>query len=562
MLTSTTASTVRKDTKKRGWFASHIAKKHDVSHLPEKDMTVLRDNDLSQQEAALNLSDSTSWPNVSLVSSLAPTSTPLVAPHVPLCPKASSYGKEMGKSLPASFLTSLLPAPGFLDGLDKSLQEESDSNDLTFLGNSKLRNHMENTHRTDFQPSSPKPAFSSLGDYLSSLENKIVHCTNLIYNQSALLGKLLNLQEGKSQSSISTASTAREKLPIVIEIEEDQFKCKYCPFETDHKSQLNLHISGKHSKEHTIVNCPLCHYKSTSEPEVTTHVQNQHPDTATCKECSKQFTSEDALKSHINSKHRKEQSLVECPLCSYKNASEPEVTKHVENQHPDTNICKKCDKRFYSEVALKRHMTTEHFQCEECTQDLATKNDLNKHMAEQHVKEVTGWSLLIGDSHVKSIKSRQIEKVLKGNLLRNPVASSPREGSAYTTTREWPGARFPDSNLAERVPSLLNERSYKSLIALTPSNNITNIENFDHNEQNELAVKTAHDTVYQGLSKHQKISSTPVRKVIFFLCGDFTPFMSKNVQIGEHFFPILFPKDSENSKSLDIGLREVGAKRC
>ena len=140
-------------------------------------------------------------------------------------------------------------------------------------------------------------------------------------------------------------------------------------------------------------------------------------------------------------------------------------------------------------------MDDEHFKCAECQQDFSTKNDQNKHIAERHLKETTGWSLLVGDSHVKSIKSRQIEKVLKGNRLRNPAASSPREGSAYTTSREWPGARYPDSNLAERVPVLLNERPYSSLIVLTPSNNITNIENFDSQEQNELTVKTALDTV-------------------------------------------------------------------
>ena len=38
-------------------------------------------------------------------------------------------------------------------------------------------------------------------------------------------------------------------------------------------------------------------------------------------------------------------------------------------------------------------------------------------------------------------------------------------------------------------------------------------------------------------------------------------FMSKSFQIWDHFFPLLFPKDSKNLKSLDIGLREVGAKR-
>ena len=35
----------------------------------------------------------------------------------------------------------------------------------------------------------------------------------------------------------------------------------------------------------------------------------------------------------------------------------------------------------------------------------------------------------------------------------------------------------------------------------------------------------------------------------------------KNVQIWDHFFPLLFPKDSESLKILDIRLREVGAKR-
>ena len=52
------------------------------------------------------------------------------------------------------------------------------------------------------------------------------------------------------------------------------------------------------------------------------------------------------------------------------------------------------------------------------------------------------------------------------------------------------------------------------------------------------------------------------KSVIFFLCCiDFTPFMSKSLHIWHHFFPLLFPKDSEILKSLDIGLRVVGNKR-
>ena len=36
----------------------------------------------------------------------------------------------------------------------------------------------------------------------------------------------------------------------------------------------------------------------------------------------------------------------------------------------------------------------------------------------------------------------------------------------------------------------------------------------------------------------------------------YTIFVQKKVQIWDHFFPILFPKDSEYLTSLDIGLRE------
>ena len=47
----------------------------------------------------------------------------------------------------------------------------------------------------------------------------------------------------------------------------------------------------------------------------------------------------------------------------------------------------------------------------------------------------------------------------------------------------------------------------------------------------------------------------------FFLRGDCRQFSNKNVHIWDHFFPLLFPKDSEPLKILDIRLREVGARR-
>ena len=56
-----------------------------------------------------------------------------------------------------------------------------------------------------------------------------------------------------------------------------------------------------------------------------------------------------------------------------------------------------------------------------------------------------------------------------------------------------------------------------------------------------------------------KAKSATTKKL--FLRGDFRPLPNKNVQMLDHFFPFLFPKDSESLKILDIRLWEVGAKR-
>ena len=47
----------------------------------------------------------------------------------------------------------------------------------------------------------------------------------------------------------------------------------------------------------------------------------------------------------------------------------------------------------------------------------------------------------------------------------------------------------------------------------------------------------------------------------FFFRGDFWQFSNTNIQIWDHFFPLLFPKDSESLKILYIRLRKVGGKR-
>ena len=45
------------------------------------------------------------------------------------------------------------------------------------------------------------------------------------------------------------------------------------------------------------------------------------------------------------------------------------------------------------------------------------------------------------------------------------------------------------------------------------------------------------------------------------MCGNFRQLSNKNVQIWDNFFPLLFPKDSESLKILDIWLWKVGTSK-
>ena len=49
------------------------------------------------------------------------------------------------------------------------------------------------------------------------------------------------------------------------------------------------------------------------------------------------------------------------------------------------------------------------------------------------------------------------------------------------------------------------------------------------------------------------------KKKLFLRC-DFRPLPNKNVQMLDHFFPLLFPKNSKSLKILDIRLWKVGSK--
>ena len=116
---------------------------------------------------------------------------PVTAPTVPPCAQAQKYILQKGKTLPASFLASVFPAPGFLEELDKSLNNKEECFEVThllttfedeirshmceicgtrFIGKAKLSEHMLEHDKVAPSPPADTP---SLGDYLATMKNSM-----------------------------------------------------------------------------------------------------------------------------------------------------------------------------------------------------------------------------------------------------------------------------------------------------------------------------------------------------------------------------------------------------
>ena len=248
--------------KRRGWLAGHIMKKHEDCNLLDKDMTVLRDNanDISTKEACLDLSDNTNWNEPEYTNLSGPTSTPKAPTIVPLCQTANKYVIEKAKTLPASFLATLLPSPGFLEEINRSLQQQDPVDVLmerfekeiqvfkcnicesTCTRSQNLKNHMSTKHLQAFKPTSPDPALPSLGDYLASLETKIDQCTDYIIKQSVIASKQSVMIE-KLLAHNEQKSTETDVIQF--------FKCDLCRFETEDRPIFNSHKNQAHKDTHS-----------------------------------------------------------------------------------------------------------------------------------------------------------------------------------------------------------------------------------------------------------------------------------------------------------------------
>ena len=108
-----------------------------------------------------------------------------------------------------------------------------------------------------------------------------------------------------------------------------------------------------------------------------------------------------------------------------------------------------------------------------------------KHQRPHHTPDLT---LLVGDSHMKTINCRAVEaglggaKFVCGEHIAAPLTGrrSPRAGKpgrAYNSVGSWPNAKYPESSLDKVVPKLLAQTKspITTLVVQSPTLDLTNL---------------------------------------------------------------------------------------
>ena len=131
------------------------------------------------------------------------------------------------------------------------------------------------------------------------------------------------------------------------------------------------------------------------------------------------------------------------------------------------------------------------------------------HERPHHRSEEVSFTLLVGDSHIGSIRRRKVEKAMgRGARLVTPGATRPGEDRSYCSSADWPEAWYKQNSLVQMVPELLGERRYQNLIIMAPCNDISNLVNIKSQQEREnLASLSARNTVYVAEQALEKFPS-------------------------------------------------------
>ena len=278
--------------------------------------------------------------------------------------------------------------------------------------------------------------------------------------------KIININENSNNDNVENGNTKTDNSEVV-EVK-------------DNENEEILLVDTAHQ-------CAVCDKTFNSEDECDTHFST-HGNMETVISVMKKVEKLEKMYKHM---FDKQERLVIC-LSDQVRFLQSSSVKTVDSYKPVENVNEqitKVDTEVVKETNVVKSTKTKkphnegQIQCNDCGYKAENFNTLDDHIAKKHMRPLNGkkLTLLVGDSHMKTMNPRVIEKVT-GGLLFAPGYHKPREGRAYTSTKNWPGTRYHQNSMIEKIPELLKVREYSNLIMMAPCNDITNLKNITENK--------------------------------------------------------------------------------
>ncbi|CAL8130122.1 unnamed protein product [Orchesella dallaii] len=203
--------------------------------------------------------------------------------------------------------------------------------------------------------------------------------------------------------------SAKDKLTRhVIKKHSDRYKCHLCAKNLSSPRMLKIHLRvHTGAAPEVITECPICakpftrwplfqnhkwsHYSEQERNEAVARGEKPPPSydkKFQCEQCPRRFSTAKLLQMHLISIHQTEERPKElCPICG---CAVLHLQAHIGRIHevvPDEKkfACSLCDKKFTTNVLLKRHKNAVHFdlkafQCTMCSKKFFTSWSLKEHI--------------------------------------------------------------------------------------------------------------------------------------------------------------------------------------